>query len=103
MGVSNGESSRRTGAASVSDVPVEDRYFMLVEAVQDYAIFMLDPAGRVTSWNPGAQRIKGYTPEEIIGQHFSKFYTPEDIAAGKPARELETAAAVGRTEDEGWR
>ncbi|KXU83658.1 histidine kinase [Paraburkholderia monticola] len=103
MGVSSGESSRRAGAASVSDVPVEDRYFMLVEAVQDYAIFMLDPAGRVTSWNPGAQRIKGYTPEEIIGQHFSKFYTPEDIAAGKPARELETAAAVGRTEDEGWR
>ncbi|MBB5423426.1 PAS domain S-box-containing protein [Paraburkholderia atlantica] len=103
MGLSSGESSCFTGAASESDVSVEDRYFMLVEAVQDYAIFMLDPAGRVTSWNPGAQRIKGYTPEEIIGQHFSKFYTPEDIAAGKPARELETAAAVGRAEDEGWR
>jgi PAS domain S-box-containing protein len=103
MGLSSGESSGFTGAASVSDVSVEDRYFMLIEAVQDYAIFMLDPTGRVTSWNPGAQRIKGYTPEEIIGQHFSKFYTPEDIAAGKPARELETAATVGRAEDEGWR
>ncbi|MFT4069381.1 PAS domain S-box protein [Paraburkholderia sp.] len=103
MGLSSGESSGVVGAASISDVPVEDRYFLLVEAVRDYAIFMLDSAGHVTSWNPGAQRIKGYAPGEIIGRHFSTFYTPEDIAAGKPARELEIATAVGRVEDEGWR
>ncbi|WP_233837811.1 PAS domain-containing sensor histidine kinase [Paraburkholderia sp. ZP32-5] len=103
MGRSSGESSRFTGAASISDVPVEDRYFLLIEAVQDYAIFMLDTSGRVTSWNPCAKRIKGYTPEEIIGRHFSTFYTPEDIAAGKPARELHTATIEGRVVDEGWR
>ncbi|WP_233830237.1 PAS domain-containing sensor histidine kinase [Paraburkholderia sp. ZP32-5] len=103
MGQSTGESFRFGRAASISGVPVEDRYFLLIEAVQDYAIFMLDPSGRVTSWNPGAQRIKGYTSEEIIGRHFSTFYAPEDIAAGKPARELDIAAAAGRVEDEGWR
>ncbi|OAJ53504.1 histidine kinase [Paraburkholderia ginsengiterrae] len=103
MGPSSSEPSRFAGAASVSDVPLEDRYFLLIEAVEDYAIFMLDTSGCVTSWNPGAQRIKGYTPDEIIGQHFSAFYTPEDIAAGKPTRELEIAAAKGRVEDEGWR
>ncbi|OUL95679.1 PAS domain-containing sensor histidine kinase [Paraburkholderia hospita] len=103
MGPSRSEPSRFSGAASVSDVPVEDRYFLLIEAVQDYAIFMLDASGHISSWNPGAQRIKGYTPDEIIGRHFSTFYTPEDIAAGKPARELEIAVAKGRVEDEGWR
>jgi PAS domain S-box-containing protein len=97
------EPSRLDQAASVPDVPLEDRYFLLIEAVQDYAIFMLDPAGNVSSWNPGAQRIKGYTQDEIVGRHFSTFYTQEDIAAGKPARELEIAAAEGRVEDEGWR
>src|SRR6185295_12949327 len=61
------------------------------------------PDGRVASWNAGAQRIKGYAPEEIIGRHFSRFYPPEDVAAGKPDRELEIAAAQGRLEDEGWR
>ncbi|TDY50947.1 PAS domain S-box-containing protein [Paraburkholderia rhizosphaerae] len=91
------------GNRSYSDIAIEDRYQMLIDAVRDYAIFMLDPAGRVASWNSGAQRIKGYSPDEIIGRHFSTFYTPEDIAAGKPARELEIAATTGRVEDEGWR
>ncbi len=81
----------------------EQRFRLMVEAVQDYAILMLDAEGRITTWNAGAQRIKGYRAEEIIGQHFSVFYTPEDVTAGKPERELEIAAAVGRLEDEGWR
>src|SRR6185312_11821594 len=62
----------------------ERRYRRLIEAVVDYAIFQLDPSGKVTTWNPGAQRIKGYDPDEIIGQHFSRFYTPEDIQLGVP-------------------
>ncbi|MCE9648716.1 MAG: response regulator [Parvibaculum sp.] len=75
----------------------------LVQAVVDYAIYMLDPRGYVKSWNAGAERIKGYPANEIIGQHFSKFYTPEDVAAGKPDRALHTALTTGRFEDEGWR
>jgi PAS domain S-box-containing protein len=85
------------------EIAIEDRYRLLIDAVRDYAIFMLDPSGRITSWNPGAQRIKGYTPDEIIGRHFSAFYTSDDIAANKPARELELASTAGRVEDEGWR
>ncbi|MGA3212197.1 MAG: PAS domain S-box protein [Terriglobales bacterium] len=81
----------------------EESFRLLVEGVKDYAILMLDPGGRVMSWNDGAERIKGYREEEIVGQHFSRFYTPEDIESGKPARELETAASSGRLEDEGWR
>ncbi|MGK3201759.1 PAS domain-containing sensor histidine kinase [Amycolatopsis sp. MEPSY49] len=81
----------------------DDRLRLLVRSVQDYAIFLLDPEGRIASWNAGAERIKGWTAEEIIGQHFSVFYPPEDVAAGKPAWELETAAREGRLEDEGWR
>lgn len=81
----------------------EERFRLMVETVQDYAIFMLDPSGHVTSWNTGAQRIKGYSPDEIIGRHFSKFYTAEDIAIGKPLRELAIASSEGRIEDEGWR
>jgi PAS domain S-box-containing protein len=81
----------------------EERFRLLVQGVLDYAIFMLDPQGNIASWNAGAQRIKGYLPEEIIGKHFSVFYPPEDNAAGKPARELEQAIAEGRLEDEGWR
>ncbi|CAG9233890.1 PAS/PAC sensor signal transduction histidine kinase [Paraburkholderia sabiae] len=103
MAAPKNEPSCIARAASVSDVPLEDRYVLLIEAVQDYAIFMLDADGKVSSWNPGAERIKGYTHDEIIGRHFSTFYTEEDIAAGKPARELEIATAVGRVEDEGWR
>jgi PAS domain S-box-containing protein len=76
---------------------------LLVESVTDYAIFMLDPKGRIVTWNAGAQRLKQYTANEIIGQHFSKFYPAEDVAAGKPERELEQAIAEGRVEDEGWR
>jgi len=74
-----------------------------VESVQDYAIFALDPTGHILSWNAGAKRLKGYTREEILGRHFSTFYQPEDLAAGKPAWELEVAAREGRLEDEGWR
>ncbi len=81
----------------------EERFTLLVESVRDYAIFMLDPGGHVVSWNRGAQRLKQYTAEEIIGQHFSKFYPQVDLDAGKPARELEIALAEGRVEDEGWR
>ncbi|MET7460836.1 PAS domain S-box protein [Nonomuraea sp. NPDC005501] len=81
----------------------EERFRLIVQNVVDYAIFMLDPQGRIVSWNAGAQRIKGYRAEEIIGRHFSAFYPPEDVAAGKPARELVVAAAEGRLEDEGWR
>ncbi|MFZ2007969.1 MAG: PAS domain S-box protein [Stellaceae bacterium] len=81
----------------------ERRFRMLVEGVVDYAIYMLDPSGVVVNWNPGAERLKGYTADEIVGQHFSTFYTKEDRAAGMPGRVLETAAREGRFEAEGWR
>lgn len=81
----------------------EQRFRLLVGEVQDYAIFMLDPEGYILTWNLGAQRIKGYLPSEIIGKHFSCFYPQEDLALGKPAQGLETAAKVGRFETEGWR
>ncbi|WP_439661424.1 PAS domain-containing sensor histidine kinase [Lentzea sp. HUAS TT2] len=80
-----------------------DLFRLLVLGVRDYAIFMLDPGGHVVSWNAGAERIKGYTSEEIIGQHFSAFYPPEDVQCGKPAWELRVALAEGAIEDEGWR
>ena len=79
------------------------RYRLLVNAVTDYAIYMLDPNGRITSWNPGARRLKGYEEAEILGQHFSRFYIDEDRAAGLPALALATAAKDGRFEREGWR
>jgi PAS domain S-box-containing protein len=81
----------------------EGRYRLLVEAVTDYAIYLLDPSGIVTTWNPGAQRFKGYSADEIIGQHFSRFYTEEDRKAGVPTRALETAKREGKFEAEGWR
>jgi len=81
----------------------ERRFRILVQGVTDYAIYMLDPEGRVTNWNAGAERIKGYMPEEIIGEHFSRFYTPEDFEVGVPKRALETAREAGRYEAEGWR
>jgi PAS domain S-box-containing protein len=81
----------------------EERFRLLIDAVQDYAIFMLDPEGIVASWNLGAERIKGYSREEIIGRHFSHFFTDEDRAAGKPWEELATARRTGRAEVEGWR
>src|ERR1700710_3071245 len=80
-----------------------DRYKRLVEAVTDYAIYMLDPGGIVASWNAGAERFKGYTAQEIVGQHFSRFYTEEDRASGLPARALATSAREGKFESEGWR
>jgi PAS domain S-box-containing protein len=81
----------------------EERFRMLVQGVTDYAIFMLDPEGLVTNWNLGAERIKGYAADEIIGRHFSQFYTPEDRQNGVPQRALETARRTGKYEAEGWR
>ena len=81
----------------------ERSFRLLVEGVVDYALYMLDPSGIVTSWNIGGQRIKGYAPEEIVGQHFSRFYTETDRANGKPARALGIARDQGRYEEEGWR
>jgi PAS domain S-box-containing protein len=81
----------------------EQRFRLLVDAVKDYAIFMLDPTGKVSSWNSGAERIKGYKPSEILGKHFSCFYPEEDVVNGKPHWELVIAAKEGRFEDEGWR
>ncbi|MGY6156304.1 ATP-binding protein [Paraburkholderia graminis] len=81
----------------------EELFRILVQGVTDYAIFMLSPAGVVTSWNVGAERIKGYTQPEIVGEHFSRFYTDEDKAAGLPAMILASAAKAGRAEREGWR
>ena len=81
----------------------ESQFKTLVGGVTDYALFMLDPQGIVSNWNIGGQRIKGYTSEEIVGQHFSRFYTPADQAAGKPARALNIALETGRYDEEGWR
>src|SRR5690606_38788708 len=81
----------------------EERFRTLVSAISDYAIYMLDPSGHVVSWNAGAQRFKGYEAHEIIGQHFSRFYTPEDLASGLPEKALRTALREGKYESEGWR
>ncbi|HEX9290044.1 MAG TPA: PAS domain S-box protein, partial [Anaeromyxobacteraceae bacterium] len=91
------EARRRTSEAE------QRRFQSLIESIRDYAILMLDPQGRIVTWHPGAAAIKGYRTEEIVGQHFSRFYPEEDIAAGKPARELKLATELGRFEDEGWR
>ncbi|WP_250517238.1 PAS domain S-box protein [Caballeronia sp. INDeC2] len=95
------ESDKRRAHDAV--IESERRFRLLVDGVTDYSIFMLSPEGLVTNWNSGARRIKGYSAEQIIGSHFSRFYTPEDAAAGLPQRALETAARVGRFESEGWR
>ncbi|WP_062607817.1 hybrid sensor histidine kinase/response regulator [Caballeronia calidae] len=94
-----------TDKRKAHDAVIEsERHFrMLVDGVTDYSIFMLSPEGIVTNWNSGARRIKGYTADEIVGCHFSRFYTPEDTAAGAPQRALDTAARDGRFEAEGWR
>lgn len=81
----------------------QQRLRLLVGSVADYAIFLLDPHGRVVTWNEGTERIKGWRPEEILGEHLSRFYPPEELAAGAPARTLEAAARDGRVEDEGRR
>ena len=92
---------KRVAQQALNDA--ERRFGILVQGVTDYAIYMLDPEGRVTNWNVGAERIKGYSPDEIIGEHFSRFYAPEDFDAGVPKRALETARETGRYEAEGWR
>jgi PAS domain S-box-containing protein len=81
----------------------EERFRLLVDGTADHAIYMLDPTGRIVSWNPGSERIKQYRADEIIGRHFSCFYPAEDVAARKPQRELEVATATGRYEEEGGR
>ena len=81
----------------------EERFRLLVQGVKDYAIFMLDANGNVATWNEGAERIKGYAADEIVGQHFSKFYPAEDVASDKPSKELEIASRTGQYEEEGWR
>ena len=89
--------------AQLSVLASEQRFRLLVQGVTDYAIFMLDPEGRVTNWNAGAARIKGYSEADIVGEHFSRFYTPEDRDAGLPWKALERARSEGRFESEGWR
>jgi PAS domain S-box-containing protein len=92
-----------TGEHERTVVETGELHRLLVERVLDYAIFALDPRGYILTWNSGAERLKGYRPEEAIGKHFSIFYPQADLAAGKPARELEVATELGRVEDEGWR
>jgi PAS domain S-box-containing protein len=94
-----GESRTADGALENS----EQRFRLIVQSIKDYGIFMLDPLGHIVSWNPGAERLKGYTADDIIGKHFSIFYPQEDLDSRKPWRELEVAGKVGRFEDEGWR
>jgi len=90
-------------AADTALLETERRFRLLVEGVTDYAIYMLDPSGVVTNWNAGAERLKGYTADEIVGRHFSRFYTSQERAEGLPARVLNIAAETGRYEGEGWR
>jgi PAS domain S-box-containing protein len=97
------ELSRERGEKLAALLEETERYRLLVASVKDYAIFVLDPGGHVATWNPGAERIKGYAAGEIVGKHFSTFYPPDDIVAGKPDRELEVAARDGVFRDEGWR
>jgi PAS domain S-box-containing protein len=94
---------KRSREAAHSLVDSNERFRLLVEGVTDYAIYMLDPEGRIVSWNTGIQRIKGYTENEVIGQHFSLFFPPEDVQRGKPATLLEIAAREGKYQEEGWR
>jgi PAS domain S-box-containing protein len=90
-------------AAEQAKAPGGDQFRLLVEQVKDYAIFVMDPQGYVASWNAGAERIKGYRAGEIIGKHFSVFYTKEDLKSGVPERELEIARSIGSVDQEGWR
>ncbi len=103
-----GQMSRRPdsgdrGVVAESLDPYQERFRSMIEGVRDYAIIFLEPDGRVASWNIGAERIKGYSAQEIVGQHFSKFYRPEDAAKGKPEREIQLATTEGRFEEEDWR
>src|SRR6478736_2395753 len=98
-GVMRGDAMGKAEQSAMGD----ERYRILVEAVTDYAIYMLDPAGTIGSWNRGAERFKGYTALEVLGTNFSRFYTDADRARGLPAFALGTAAREGRFESEGWR
>jgi PAS domain S-box-containing protein len=97
VSMSEGQRNSETPAHS------EELFRLMVEAVRDYAIFALDTEGHVMSWNPGAERIKGYSAQDIIGSHFSRFYTDEDLQSGKPKMELRVAIKEGKYEEEGWR
>src|SRR5436309_7102592 len=94
---------RRVRATHMEPSDVADRFALLAAAATEYAIFTLDNDGFITTWNPGAERLKGYTRDEIVGQHFSRFYPAEDVARGKPEHLLAIAVAEGSVEDEGWR
>ncbi len=96
----NGEKSRRAKEALTE---CEEHFRLLVQGLKDYAIIMLDPQGRVISWNPGAEHIKGYQEEEILGQHLSVFYTEDDVEQGNPEKELRVAVTESRCEEEGVR
>ncbi len=99
-----GEASTQEAQESLAALRQSEELFrLLVDGITDYAIYMLDPAGKVVSWNTGAQRLKGYSAEEVLGQDLSIFFLPEDVAAGKPQAELTRAATEGRTELEAWR
>src|SRR5436190_18447336 len=95
--------TRLTKQLAAGSDPTDAQFRLLVESVSDYAIYLLDTAGRVMSWNPGAERIKGYSAGEILGRHFSLFYPPEDRATARPAAMLEQAAKQGRISAQGWR
>jgi PAS domain S-box-containing protein len=101
------EMSQQAAVAAYTDEAAlrqeADRFRLFIDEVNDYAIFTLDSEGRVTSWNKGAERLKGYAPSEIIGKHFSCFFSEEDIRSGQPQREMEIAATDGRYEHENWR
>jgi len=92
---------------SIDDTPGggddRDRFRLLVESITDYAVYMLDPTGIVTTWNSGAERFKGYKRSEVVGEHFSRFYTPEDRQTGLPQKALDIADREGKFEQEGWR
>jgi PAS domain S-box-containing protein len=90
-------------SARFTEDVADQRFELLVNSVVDYAIYMLDRDGYIATWNPGARRFKGYEAEEIVGQHFSRFFTEEDRADGLPGRALATAAEAGKFESEGWR
>ena len=91
------------GKLTIEEIPTERRLALLVDAVVDYALYLLNPKGEIVSWNPGARRLKGYEAEEVLGSRFHNFFTPEDQAQGFPDHALEIAARSGRFESEGWR
>src|SRR5580700_565864 len=97
------QAENKSGSSSEHLTQSNELFRLLVESVKDYAIFVLDPEGHILTWNDGAQAIKGYSKAEIVGQHFSKFYLPEAVESGWPARELALAEKEGRFADEGWR